>query len=415
MGNIADYIDWRGDITFDIDPFNEVDNLVLSEVSYADLEDVLKEENVHARIPLKEINRRYWNIHTKEEVMARQDTVKMAPFLMKKAAESDRFGEVTVSNLDSFVDESTQSQFCAITLWLPDGTAYVAYRGTDDTLVGWKEDFNMSFLYQTPGQIEAANYVNRIFLKDTTTRLRIGGHSKGGNFAIYAGAFCDPSIQKRIIRIYSNDGPGFRTAVVDSEPFQRMLPKVTKLVPEDSVVGMLLDSDMDHSVIKSSNSGVLAHDALSWQVKRNRFITVERRSGQSHYTDATLSAWIAGIPPKERKEFVDILFDSMESTGKTNLSQVNRNPFRTMQEMKRYIETLPQDQQDHYYGVWKELAKSGANTLWSGFKEKTKEEIKKRLPTELVQPQKDTTRDDPDAIDVTNSKPSSDNRDQLKF
>ena len=207
MANILDYLTWRGDLRFHERPFNEVDNLIFSELAYADWGGIVPEDGT--RVPLAEACQHYVNDGRDQSYLA-NDPRPLAEALLQ----SERFRDVEMSRYVSKTDTEQQLQFAAVTFHLEDGSLYVAFRGTDNSIVGWREDFNMSFLSHTPGQAEAAAYLDRAAAENDGPIL-VGGHSKGGNFAVYAAAFCESTPPERIRRVYSNDGPGFNRAVAD--------------------------------------------------------------------------------------------------------------------------------------------------------------------------------------------------------
>ena len=216
MANIEDYLVWRGDLSFSADPFNEVDNLILAQMAYVDFDGVVSVPGETKPLTLAEVNEAYHQIHTEEELRARKTFISSAPFLMEKAAKTARFGSILLTDYVNIVSVEAQEQMAVLTYLLPDGTSYVAFRGTDDTVVGWKEDFNLSYMDETLGQKHAVEYMNLCFA-DNHRPLRVGGHSKGGNFAVYASAFCDPSIRTQIREVYTNDGPGLLDSLTETD------------------------------------------------------------------------------------------------------------------------------------------------------------------------------------------------------
>ena len=207
MANIFDYIDWR-DIELTKVEFNEIDNLILSRFSYFPFDKIIKENEV---VTIKELSERFKKQDIRKLPILWKDDVDLFPLM----GESRRFGEMLATKFINKIDLEQEKQFSAITFELPDNTIYVAYRGTDDTIVGWKEDLNMSFSLQVPAQIEAVKYLEFIASK-FDNQIRVGGHSKGGNLAIYAASFCNPEVQNRIIKVYNNDGPGLLLEQISS-------------------------------------------------------------------------------------------------------------------------------------------------------------------------------------------------------
>ncbi len=370
MANISDYLDWRGDIPMSVDPFNEVDNLVLAELAYTDFADIVPPPSKeHQYVTLQDACEMFFSMYSEEEIMEKNSTTKVAPFLMKKMIKSKRFESMLLMDYVNEIDEENQTQFSVISFLLPDDTIFVSFRGTDNTIVGWKEDFNMSFLYQTQGQIRAARYLDDWF-GDTTKKLRLGGHSKGGNFAVYAAAFCHPRIQERIVQVYSNDGPGFLKKITEQPQYQKMLPKVISTIPESSIVGMLLENELDHRVVKSSQSGAMQHDAMSWEVLGNHFVFAENLAESSIMLDKTLKNWIYGLEPEEREEFVNILFDTLQSTGATTLDELVANKMAMMNNISKTLSELSPEKQQVLRDVIKRFAYSSGETIADNVQER---------------------------------------------
>jgi hypothetical protein len=372
LANIFDYLDWRGDIPFSVDPFNEVDNLILSEIAYADLDGVVPAPG-HGSISAKRAAAKYFCFHTEEEVMARNTYTKTAPMLLRKAAATVRFRDLRLSSYINIRDEHYTLQLSAVLFIVGDGSVYGAFRGTDDSLTGWKEDFNLSYSRETPGQAGAVMWVNRNLgveeLPDVPDYpkggIRLGGHSKGGNFAVYAAAFCDPSIQENIINIYSNDGPGFVEVLTESEEYRMVLSRILKIIPEDDMIGLCMTSgDIREKIIRSTNRGAEQHDALSWQVLGNHFVEVEQRSNRSMMFDQTLRTWLNGIPGEERKKFIDTLFSVMAADGKTRLSEVTDDRLAALTAGMKVLSTYPKEQQKQFWDILLKLADSTQRTYF---------------------------------------------------
>ena len=311
MANMMDYLLWRGDLLFEQAEFNEVDNLIFSELIYVDFAGIVPGLNEEESVLLRDASDAFFKKHTDEEIEAKVSSTKAAAFLMREMAKTKRFGDVKLSHYVDHVDFREQSQFCAATAELDDGSLFVVYSGTDNTIVGWRENFNMSFLTETPGQLKAVEYLNRV-VSPRQKQIRAGGHSKGGNLAVYAAVYCRDSIQKKIVAVYSNDGPGFTDSMVSGQEYLKMLPKIHTFVPEDSIVGMLLERKEPYRVVKSSRSGPVQHDAMTWEVLGGSFIYLEGVAQSSILLDKTLKAWIAKLDDAQKEEFVDTLFAILE-------------------------------------------------------------------------------------------------------
>lgn len=321
MANILDYLTWRGDLPFSASPFNEVDNLILSELAFVDFAGILPED-FSGTMTLREAARLLSEYRAEDMVELGVLLPKDLVPLLQRSAESERFGSIALCGYENRIDEGSQLQFAAVTMLLGDGTVFVSYRGTDDTLVGWKEDFNMSFLSVVPAQTYAARYLDRV-ASLYPHKLRIGGHSKGGNLAVYAAAKASLDTQKRILCVYNNDGPGFLREFLDSTGYARIRDRVRTIVPETSIVGMLLEHECAYTIVKSTNSGIFQHDGFSWEVLGTGFIVLDDRTSESKLVDRTLKAWVASIVPEERERFVEALYQVLSSTSAATLSDIH--------------------------------------------------------------------------------------------
>ena len=368
MADILEYLDWRGDITFDVDPFNDVDNLILAQMSYTDLEGVMTQDE---ELSIEDVAGIYFNIHSEEEITARDTFYKLAPLVLKKASESKRFKGTTIGRYINMISSDREEQYSAVTYRLPDGVCYVAFRGTDNTIVGWKEDFNLTFMNETAGQRRAVEYVNYYFA-DTEERLILGGHSKGGNFAVYAGAFCDEYVQERIDAVYSNDGPGFRDEILEKDGYKRILPRVVSILPEDSIVGVLLSNDYENHIVKSSAKGINQHDPMTWQVYGNAFVEEEHRSEGSRLIDKTMMKWLATMNDDDRAAFVDSLFSSIESTGVTTLRDVSDGGLKTIADIMKSLKNMAPERQQEFSASVKRLLKIGSELAVKDVKSKAR-------------------------------------------
>jgi hypothetical protein len=309
MATLFDYLLWRGDLSFRASPFNEVDNLILAELSFVDFAEILPSDP-SASMTLRDAAEIYFSAERETQSAL---LVPEAVPLLRAAAETERFSSLYLCGFERRTDAQCEAQFAAITFLLPDGEMFIAFRGTDDSLVGWKEDFNMAFLSVIPSQSSAMLYVDRMAATYPAYRIRIGGHSKGGNLAVYSAAKCASVHRERIIRVYNNDGPGFSRAFLDSEGYTAIKDRIHTILPETSVVGMLLEQEGPYTVIKSRQNGIFQHDAFSWEVEGRSFIRVEDRSEGSKILDRTFKAWIAAFTEEEREEFVDTVYQLISS------------------------------------------------------------------------------------------------------
>lgn len=303
MGDILDYISWRGDLSWARSPFCPVDALALSALAYIHFEGVVP-EGLDSPVPLRQAAERYLALPPGRRGRFRcgRDLA-----LLRALGEAPRFaGAELCCRAGRFAPEE-ETQFAALAVLLGDGSAYLAFRGTDATLVGWKEDFNMSFMDLVPAQILAAEYAGG-FAGGFPGPLRLGGHSKGGNLAVVGAALCPVKVRDRVEVVYSFDGPGFNPYLLARPGYQELRTRIRSFVPRSSVVGLLLTHEEPHTVVQSSQQGLFQHDLYSWQILGPDFLRLEEVDAGSRLIDRALKDWLAGLTRQERETVVDTLY-----------------------------------------------------------------------------------------------------------
>lgn len=308
MANLLDYLHWRGDLRLSVDPFNEVDALILARLAYApfDLLDLSKSSSDEDR-SLKAVAEQLLAHPKLEKALLWEEDAK----LLRLLAASPRFNQAHLCHPANHLDPETQVQFAAISIVLDNDQTYVAYRGTDATLVGWKEDFNMGFAFPVPAQSEAIAYLEQI-ARDYPGPLIAGGHSKGGNLAMAASAFCAAGTQERIAAVYNFDGPGFQEKVLAMDGYQRICERMRTFVPQSSIVGLLLEHDEQFTIVESTQKiNLLQHDVYSWSVERTGLRYLEAVTKSSRFIDQVLKNWLADMSPEDRAAFVDALYETI--------------------------------------------------------------------------------------------------------
>lgn len=303
MGDILDYISWRGDLSWARSPFCPVDALALSALAYIHFEGVVP-EGLDSPVPLRQAAERYLALPPGRRGRFRcgRDLA-----LLRALGEAPRFaGAELCCRAGRFAPEE-ETQFAALAVLLGDGSAYLAFRGTDATLVGWKEDFNMSFMDLVPAQILAAEYAGG-FAGGFPGPLRLGGHSKGGNLAVVGAALCPVKVRDRVEVVYSFDGPGFNPYLLARPGYQELRTRIRSFVPRSSVVGLLLTHEEPHTVVESSQQGLFQHDLYSWQILGPDFLRLEEVDAGSRLIDRALKDWLAGLTRQERETVVDTLY-----------------------------------------------------------------------------------------------------------
>lgn len=322
MTNIFDYLTWRGDLTIEQDGFNVVDSLILCMLSYVELEDIVPAVGKGDGITIQEASAKFQEKHANETVSAGLLVPSDTIVLLKVLAEKPRYQDMKLFGYINHIDECSEVQFSALSITIKAGLHYVAFRGTDDTLVGWKEDFNMSYITPVPSQREAVAYVETI-VKSKMGKWYLGGHSKGGNLAVYAGAFCKKSVKNKVLEIYNNDGPGFTKEIIDTEEYAAIQEKIKTFVPQTSIIGMLLDHEEEYRVVHSKQVGLFQHDPFSWEILGKDFVELEHVTLQSQILDASLKTWIRNLNTYQKEQFIDGLYEIMVGTEAKTLTELS--------------------------------------------------------------------------------------------
>ena len=362
MASILDYLDWRGDITFAERGFNEVDNLLMAELCFLDFSGIVPADFA-AAVPLSDAVAAF----TKRTPHADMGVLvpDKIPGLAQKMAASARFRDVLLSGYVCKLDEQTETQFAALCFRLPDGSVYVAFRGTDDTIVGWKEDFNLAFLPVVPAQRMAVQYLQAAAAAFSERPLRVGGHSKGGNLAVYSAVFCSEAVQNQLMQVYNNDGPGFRTSLLPLPEHKRVAGRIVTIIPESSVVGILLEHEERCEVVRSTQIGLMQHDGFSWQVRGERFEHLPDRTEGGKLVDETLRAFIVSLSDEQRVAFIDALFDILTCTDANTLTDLKEGGLRTAAAMVKKYRTLDKDTRQALGSTLRLFMKAGAKTAAS--------------------------------------------------
>lgn len=307
MASMLDYIAWRGDLSFSSSAPNEVDALIFSTLSYIPFRGSV-ERNPEKPVLLRQAAREFFDIPDPEGYIRTQNDLE----LLKAAGESQRFGNIRIAEYRKIFIKERDTQFAAVTFLLDDGSIFISFRGTDNTLVGWKEDFSMCFRREIPSQKLAKQYLQDV-LMDHSGPVRVSGHSKGGNVAVYAVSQSVPVIRERILEVYNQDGPGFSEAFLEDPGYRQILPILHTQVPQSSVIGMILNRAEPIAIVKSNQSGIMQHDPFSWEVQGNRLVAVDSLSGNSIFLQLTIKNWLLGMDMETRVRMVDMLFDLLTS------------------------------------------------------------------------------------------------------
>lgn len=346
MNNVLAYLEWRGDLSFSQSGFNEVDNLILSLLSYFDFKGMLPVPG-EGEISVEQACQVYF--HDRDTPAPPDEPAnsgRTLQWLLYAMAQCRRYKKMKLSCAVDIFDKDSATQFYALCIHINRNRAYLSFRGTGDDLVGWKEDFLLACIPEIPSQREALNYLERVAALYPEKTFMLGGHSKGGNLAVYAAASASEEIQNRIVSVWSNDGPGFQNEMLISDGYQRIAFAVHHIVPKSSVVGMLLAHDEHYKIVDSSQVGLLQHDGFSWVVSGNHFIELEELTIQSVKADRAISKWLQGLSLEERRQFVDCLFDVLYASGVTTLSEVRRDKLKALTASLPHVKEIPKDSRE---------------------------------------------------------------------
>ena len=377
MANILDYLDWRGDLTLAQSPFNDVDNLILAELSYLDFSNVVPPMG-GGSIPLaqaaEELFERYPLGEKMDMGLIVPDEV---PVMLDKMRHTARFCDMKLSCYTDHVDAARAEQFSAITVETGDKQIYCSYRGTDDTLAGWREDLELACDPEVPAQKMAVDYVTRVARRYPRRGIRLGGHSKGGNLAAYAGVFCPPNVQKRITTVYSNDGPGFHDDILDTPAHDRVEDRIRAIVPKSSVVGLLLEHEKELTVVDSDQLGFWQHDPFSWQVMGGDFIVLPGLEPEAEAGSRAIREWHKNLSREELLHAVDALFSVLTAAGAETLTDLKEDNIRAVGPMARAMKDMDKKTREGLVQFMQLLFKSNARMVLEGIRH----EAEKLIPS----------------------------------
>ena len=362
--NIIDYLIWRGDLTFAQDHFNEVDALVLSRFSYMDMKDILYNDKNGMTVA------KAYELYS-ANIAERPKFHDQDPELFRLMAGSLRFGDLMLMYHDFRFDDDSVEQFSTITIKLADEQYFLSFRGTDDTINGWKEDLLMTFDEEVPSQTDALEYLDLV-AANTKGDLFLGGHSKGGNLAIYAALFCKDEVAQRIKGVFSFDGPGLHKNIVKDIDKKIALPLITTYMPQSSFFGKMLSHKELQVTVNSNASGVLQHDIYSWEVVRKDFVLTSEDTAISRAFDQAFHDYLEKLSRSERKEVVDIIFDAVGECDVDKMEDLTKHFVGNLLKVMKHMNKL--DEEDG------KLIKEAISILGDSLKDSIIEEVTSHIP-----------------------------------
>lgn len=306
--------------TFEELPFNEVDSLIFSWLSYLKFPDEFKELKTPKGIFIKDLFHKEYFEDMVKGIQAPEETLK----LIKELSSSPRFKDVKMMCFSQELNKEKNIQFAAVTFRINSKLIYVAYRGTDSTFTGWKEDFELALEVPIPSQKRAVEYIEEIG-KTFDDKIMVGGHSKGGNLAVYSSAKCNKDIQNRIQAIYSYDGPGFSAEELEFTGFKNIQNRIYKILPQSSLIGMFFEQESEYKIIRSNEIGIGQHNPFSWEIKGTNFYVKDELTTNARILYKGINSWILNLNVDERKKFINTIFEILEETGASSFDELGAN------------------------------------------------------------------------------------------
>ena len=325
MGNLITYVQQYEAQIFQEKLVTDIDILVLTEIAYLPFDEIVSSSfEEKAAISLNQLGKEFETIKEKEH--------KNNPFMITKeriqlldvVSKSPRFKDVKVFGFMNDIDDELTKQFAAVCYQWEEESRWIIFRGTDESLTGWKEDFMMTYSDLIPAQIDAIEYLRKQ-AEFFSGSLNISGHSKGGNLSLYASAMQEEDIQHRIQQIYCWDAPGVHRSILNTEGYQRVVSKAKRYIPQDSIVGLMLESQVPYHIIESQGSGISQHSALMWNIEEDHFVELTELTRNSQLTDQTFKQWTEVVSDEDLKLFFDTFFELIFEMGVETVNDVYYN------------------------------------------------------------------------------------------
>lgn len=365
--NMLTYIAKYGSVPMAQLPLNEVDQLVLCQLAYIPF-DGLVGPGPEKTLTIQEAARRFRFIYGDEAAQQAANLFcnRNDGKLLWLLGESKRFGGLSLRAYRNEIDPDLQQQFSAVTIALPvENSLFLAFRGTDDTFTGWKENFNMCYLSPVPSQEKALEYVGEI-AGHTCCALRLAGHSKGGNLSVYAATHCEAALQQRILSIVNFDGPGFHSALFTLPQYLSIRERIQTYIPQSSVIGMLFDHEEDYTIVRSRQISVLQHDPYSWDIEETGLVRLEQITRSSSFVSKTVKDWMAAQTIVQREQLVNAIFDVLSATTASTWTEFSSNILKSVSGALHHLVTGNPEARKPILGALKALIKCAANGIYPG-------------------------------------------------
>lgn len=354
------YLKKYGNRSLEQMPFNEVDSLVLCQLSYLKYDGIVCDVRGYGPpISIQEIAE-----HADfDKLFADERFEENNRALFREVLSAKRYGNMRLHYYINTVEKDWEIQFSAVTFLLENRMVYVAFRGTDETLVGWKEDFNMAYLCPVPAQEHSAKYLNMVAGK-LRGSFYVGGHSKGGNLAVYSAMKCLPQVQERILKIYNMDGPGFRPEFLKDNGYERIEGRIVKILPRSSLVGMVFEQGNHYQVIESNKFGLAQHDPYNWRVKEGHFIPVDDMDEVRRFMDSTLNEWLLSLEEEKLRVFVETFYQIITASRADNLIDFAADWKKSVSGIMGALKEVDEESALMIKGIFKSLLAIGKAKVW---------------------------------------------------
>jgi len=354
MADLTDYVSWRGDLSFEVSPFCNVDALVLTALSYLNLKDCVP-ETLKESATLEEVWKNFRGASDYEKrcylgAVLNKRTVD----LLELCGKSRRFGKIRACGYTDLLDEKKCMQFAALVYEIENNLHMVTFRGTDDTLLGWHEDFNLGYMNPIPSQTEGVEYFKKA-ASEFQGDLLVAGHSKGANVALYTGTCCGKELQERIKAVYNFDGPNLTKTLLESEDFKAVEKRVRSFYPEMCMIGAIFHHLEDCTIVKSTEFAVMQHDYLSWQVLGPDFETAETVKPESEIFETSVNQWIEGLSKEDIQEFSQNLFSMIDASGAKTNTDLEENKFLYSRKLIAEFTRMETADRRKFFGILNEL------------------------------------------------------------
>ena len=319
MAHLIDYLEKVENLTFDQEPLNILDKVCINEIGYLTYEkwltasDLKKSINLHDFAEGKELNPDYSFMVTKERVELAEAIVR-----------SRRFASLSLSNYRSVLDKEVEKQFAAMIFSLSELDYHqLVFRGTDDSVIGWKEDFQLTYSREIPAHRSAMTFLED-HLPNLSGRITVSGHSKGGNLALYSAVQSSTALREKIAELLLLDSPGLMKSLLEKPSYQELKAKMIVIRPQDSVVGVMLYWDRPAQLVAAEGIGFAQHNALTWEVDltTNDFVYEDQPTELSQRLEETFQEWIEALPSQELKQVCDLVFDTILDSGIESLDDI---------------------------------------------------------------------------------------------